>query len=295
MNKKEEEQNNYLDFLKKFDKKKTTDDCYTPQLVYLAVQEWVSEKYGKDPANFVRPFFPGGDYTDLSQYEGDKVVVDNPPFSILSKILDFYIANRVPFFLFAPSLTMITTLGRRQAAAIITCNPITYDNKAAVNTSFLTNLEPPEVQVKSEPALWKRLKKANEDTLALTAQPRYKYPDQVMTANDFRYLTINGQEFTLTRSECEKISSLQSQKEKRKAIFGGGYILSSSATARLQQVKQEVRKSRAQQLEAEKQRILSGEKDAEYFWEIKEKDREKIEKLDQKEKEKWTQLESDNL
>ena len=50
----------YNEFLKKFEQKKTTDDCYTPEVVYEAVADWVSEEYGEDRQNFVRPFYPGG-------------------------------------------------------------------------------------------------------------------------------------------------------------------------------------------------------------------------------------------
>ena len=50
----------YNEFLKKFEQKKTTDDCYTPEVVYEAVADWVSEEYGEDRKNFVRPFYPGG-------------------------------------------------------------------------------------------------------------------------------------------------------------------------------------------------------------------------------------------
>lgn len=50
----------YNEFLKKFEQKKTTDDCYTPEVVYEAVADWVSQEYGEDRQNFVRPFYPGG-------------------------------------------------------------------------------------------------------------------------------------------------------------------------------------------------------------------------------------------
>lgn len=34
------------------------------------------------------------------------MVIDNPPFSIISKIVRFYHKNEIPFFLFAPALTL---------------------------------------------------------------------------------------------------------------------------------------------------------------------------------------------
>lgn len=52
----------YNEFLDKFEPKKTTDDCYTPKIVYDAVADWVADEYGLEKANFIRPFYPGGDY-----------------------------------------------------------------------------------------------------------------------------------------------------------------------------------------------------------------------------------------
>lgn len=34
------ESTEYLDFVEKFKPKKTTDDCYTPPLVYAAAERW---------------------------------------------------------------------------------------------------------------------------------------------------------------------------------------------------------------------------------------------------------------
>lgn len=94
----EEGNDEYSEFVEKFKPKKTTDDCYTPQNVYDAIAEWVAEEYGLDKVNFVRPFYPGGDY-QAEEYKPDDIVVDNPPFSILGEILKFYVAKGVKFFL----------------------------------------------------------------------------------------------------------------------------------------------------------------------------------------------------
>lgn len=97
---------NYEEFIEKFKPKKTSDDCYTPDNVYNAVADFVSEKYNVDKLTFCRPFYPGGDYEHYD-YKG-KIVVDNPPFSIISKICTFYSENNIKFFLFAPSLTLFS-------------------------------------------------------------------------------------------------------------------------------------------------------------------------------------------
>lgn len=94
----------YEQFEAKFKPKKTTDDCYTPPAVFEAIKDWACQEYGIDPACIVRPFFPGGDFLHFDYPEGC-VVLDNPPFSILSVICEFYLKKGIPFFLFAPSLT----------------------------------------------------------------------------------------------------------------------------------------------------------------------------------------------
>lgn len=94
----------YQAFVDKFKPKKTTDDCYTPEPVYKAVLDWVVNEYGIDPNNIVRPFWPGGDYL-REEYPEGCTVVDNPPFSIVTKICRDYMAAGVKFFLFAPYLT----------------------------------------------------------------------------------------------------------------------------------------------------------------------------------------------
>ena len=78
-----EDDEEYQAFLAKFEAKKTTDDCYTPPLVYEAVADYVAEKYGLDKKNFVRPFVPQGDYIN-EKYKKTDIVVDNPTFSLMS-------------------------------------------------------------------------------------------------------------------------------------------------------------------------------------------------------------------
>ena len=88
----------YFEFVEKFKPKKTTDDCYTPQLIYDAVADWVAQRYGVDRTSFFRPFYPGGNY-DGEDYTG-KIVVDNPPFSIITAIIRFFLNRGIRFFLF---------------------------------------------------------------------------------------------------------------------------------------------------------------------------------------------------
>ena len=93
----------YQAFVDKFKPKKTTDDCYTPEPIYEAVRAWAVRRYALGDAPIVRPFFPGGDYEN-TDYPDGCVVIDNPPFSILSQICRTYMERGIRFFLFAPTL-----------------------------------------------------------------------------------------------------------------------------------------------------------------------------------------------
>ena len=128
----------YQAFVDKFKPKKTTDDCYTPENIYNVVLNWVVKEYGIDPNNIVRPFWPGGDYMSEDYPEGC-TVVDNPPFSIITEIVNNYNSAGIKYFLFAPYLTNFTA-GER-VSHIITGSNITYENGADVPTAFLTNLD----------------------------------------------------------------------------------------------------------------------------------------------------------
>ena len=89
----------YKKFVDKFKPEKTTDDCYTPPNIYEAVKDYVIDKYNLQGLKVLRPFYPGGNY-EAEEYPEDCVVIDNPPFSILSKIYDFYLKRNIRFFCF---------------------------------------------------------------------------------------------------------------------------------------------------------------------------------------------------
>lgn len=129
----------YDGFVAKFEPKKTTDDCYTPPIIYDAIRAWACEQYGIDPGSIVRPFYPGGDY-EAFDYPDGCVVLDNPPFSILSQICDFYLNRGIPFFLFAPSLTAFSGKNVAMRMNHIVCDAdIIYENGACVKTAFVTS------------------------------------------------------------------------------------------------------------------------------------------------------------
>ena len=222
----------YQAFLDKFVPKKTTDDCYTPDLVYEAVAQWVANEYHVAPRHFVRPFYPGGDY-QREQYLPDAIVVDNPPFSILSEIIKFYVEKGIRFFLFAPTLTLFSSSSSSLVTALPVAASVTYENKANVNTSFVTNLEDPSIRLRSVPSLYRAVKEANDRNLEEQRRelPKYAYPDNVVTSAFVARLSRYGIDFSVSRTESVGIDALDAQKEQGRAIYGKGYLVSERAAA----------------------------------------------------------------
>ena len=213
----------YASFIDKFKEKKTTDDCYTPIPIYETVLNWVRERYGINAKDVIRPFYPGGDYKKCSYDK--KIVVDNPPFSILSEIVNYYLDHDIPFFLFAPALTLFNPASDRfeQFCHIGTKATITYENGAKIATSFLTNLD--ENVILTAPDLYKLIIKANAGEIKRTL-PKYQYPTNLIRASDLGKLSKNGVDYRLTRNQVKFIRQLDSQRPKKKAIFGGGVLTS---------------------------------------------------------------------
>ena len=266
-----EEDEEYQEFLKKFEAKKTTDDCYTPELIYDAVVEWVEKEYNVKRKDFVRPFYPGGDYQNYD-YPKNCIVVDNPPFSILAEILNFYNERKIKFFLFAPSLTLFSSSS--SSTAICTSVNITYANGAAVETAFLTNLGDRSIRLRSAPSLYQAVKNANEENLKSQKKelPKYTYPDHIVTSTFVGRLSKYGIDYSVTTKQSEPIAALESQKEAGKAIYGKGYLVSEKAAAE----KAAAEKAVAEKAAAEK---AAAEKAAATRWQLSDKEREIIERL----------------
>lgn len=221
---------NYEEFVEKFKPKKTTDDCYTPEEIYEVISEWACDRYGIDHKKVIRPFWPGGDYESLDYPEGC-VVIDNPPFSILTKICEFYLTRGIPFFLFAPSLTCFSGKGVFTQTSHIICDcSIIYENGANVKTSFITSFEP-EVAAQTSPELTKLVNDTVERLKTTRQLPKYDYPDYVVTSAMMQRYARYGVDFKVMREDCMQIRTLDEQREGGKAIFGSGLLLSEKAAA----------------------------------------------------------------
>lgn len=244
----------YDAFVDKFRRKLTTDDCYTPENIYRAIRDWAVKHYGLGNAQILRPFYPGGDY-EHEDYPDGCVVIDNPPFSILSQICKFYDERGIRYFLFAPALTLFSVASGECNYLPMSCR-ITYENGADVRTSFVTNLG--KWKIETCPELWAEVDRINKENVRgdEVDLPIYTYPDCVMTpiriAPTARYtaLQVLPEDAAFTRA-------LDAQQEKGKSIYGGGFLLSEKAAA-------------------EK---AAAEKKAKYVWVLSEREREIAKKL----------------
>lgn len=258
----EGETDEYKDFVEKFEPKKTTDDCYTPDGIYDVIAEWVEKRYNLDRKNFIRPFYPNGDYQKENYPEGS-VVVDNPPFSIMSEIIKFYTDKGVKFFLFAPSLVGLSETQVKNATMMVASADITYENGASVRTSFTTNLEG-DLVVKTCPDLHRMIEDKdkelrNERRVEL---PKYTYPSNIVTMAMMGDWTNLGIEFEVRRKDCVRVGGLDAQAEQGKAIFGGGLLLSEKA-----------------RIEAEKARIEAEKAKPRTVWQLSEREQKMVEAL----------------
>ena len=244
----------YQAFCAKFELAKTTDDCYTPAIIYDALCAWLECEYGLDRAKFVRPFYPGGDFERYDYPEGC-VVVDNPPFSILSRILKFYTDRGIPYFLFGPTLTLFSS---SSSCKIIAGVIVTYANGAKVNTSFYSGLpQDRHLAAKSSPSLYKAIKEANDANLKEMHKelPKYSYPLSVVTATMLVPYARLGIPFEMPKDECVFIRKLDAQTGS--GIYGSGLLISE--------------RLRAEREKAEREKVT--------VWELSDREREIIKSL----------------
>ena len=207
----------YEEFVEKFKPKKTTDDCYTPSEIYEVIKDWVCKRYNIDPENVIRPFWPGGDY-EKDEYPPGCVVVDNPPFSILKNICEFYLERGIPFFLFAPSLTALSgkTTWDRMNHIVCDCTKLVNDTTEKLR---------------------------QEKTRKLS---KYDYPDHIVTAAMMQKMARYGVHFRVRREECQHVRSLDAQRAMKKTIYGAGLLLSDQAAARKQNAEKQAAEKAAE-------------------------------------------------
>ncbi|MBR2582844.1 MAG: ParB N-terminal domain-containing protein [Oscillospiraceae bacterium] len=254
----------YEAFVEKFKHKLTTDDVYTPDNIWTAVRDFAVKHYELGSAPIVRPFYPGGDYQAF-EYPKNCVVIDNPPFSILSQICAWYDEHGVRYFLFAPGLTLFSINAGRSNYLPVGLS-IMYSNWATIATSFATNLGAWKIELC--PELYEALDKANDENLREQHKdlPIYSYPDCVASVSINR-LCKYGQVLRIAENEASFTRALDAQRESGKAIYGGGFLLSEKAAAE----KAAVEKAAAEKAAAEKAAALK--------WQLSEREKEIVASL----------------
>lgn len=120
--------------------------------------------------------------------------------------------NGIPFFLFAPSLTLFTTARSSGASMIATKCHVVYDNGACVNTSFVTNMG--DDLIRTAPDLVKLVNDANRQALRQLHKqlPKYSYPPELLTVSRLHKVGMAGIEYRVKTSDVAYISKLDSQR-----------------------------------------------------------------------------------
>ena len=255
----------YEVFVAKFKPKRTTDDCYTPPEIYDVTLKWVQARCPQiEGLRVMRPFYPGGDYTK-EDYTG-AVVIDNPPFSILAEIKRFYHHHKIPYFLFAPALTLFTSDVKGSNYIVVDAG-ITYANGANVRTGFVSNLFGSKAIILA-PDLRQAIEGVDSGRQKVNSLPTYTYPKNVISAALLGKHVSAGVAMEIDRSEVSFIRKLDSQEASGKAIFGAGFLVSDEIAAELE--------GSFRKAKIERAKIIGGEvdDDGRILWKLS--DREKL-------------------
>ena len=184
--------------------------------MYEAVLGWAREHLDIGDRPVVRPFYPGGDFEHFD-YPDNCVVIDNPPFSIFSKICNWYVERGIPFLLFAPAMSSI----KQNVTHIGVSCTITYENGANVNTAFVTNMMG-DLICTTAPDLHKSVKKANDDNLKQSKKTLAKlsFPDCVLRATTLQTMSLAGVEFCVRREQgCVVGQSCENKKRRVRKFY----------------------------------------------------------------------------
>lgn len=209
----------------------SADECYTPPSVYDTVLNYAVERYNLQGKHIVRPFIPGGAFQKYVYAKND-VVIDNPPFSMTTKIVNWYIDNNIPFFLFVNGLYGVS-LSRginRKATVIVTNANVSFYNKGSekrIKLGFVTNLEPKNIVIRGDASLTKRL----NGLVNKKSFKRFRYPENFLKNSDILSALQRNVELKLTTDNCMFEDNLDYHKaqtrdtSQRLSVFGGGYLV----------------------------------------------------------------------
>jgi hypothetical protein len=145
----------------------------------------------------------------------------------LAKILRFYVARGIKFFLFAPTLTLFSSSSSAYCTKIVCGVLVTYANKAAVNTSFLTNIYGDNAII-CDNELYRRIKEIDDRLKGERAKELQKitYPDNVVSSALLGKIA-KRLTFIIPAEEIRPIKSAGGV-----AIFGGGVFVKLQSSRR---------------------------------------------------------------
>lgn len=170
----------------------------------------------------IRPFKQGGDY--IKEDYKNKVVIDNPPFSILSEIVNYYEKNNIKYFLFAPNITLMNI----DVQIVLTGVTITYHNGAKVNTSFVTNLSDCKIEYAAD--LSRELRNVERKNTEKKKRKKYKYPENLIHCVCGYEIATYKDNIKIYEDEVQIIRNLNGVR-----IYGGGYALNAKALKRIKE------------------------------------------------------------
>ena len=222
----------YESYIAKFqEKEKTTDDTYTPPDIYEAVLNYVRSIYPMEGKEILRPFYPGGDY-EHAEYPEDGVVIDNPPFSMFTKICKFYSERRIPFFIFGPGLTIFSCL--KYCSVVVVASQIKFSNGAKVKCNFATNLIG-DTLVTISPELSEAIAACPSQTQKVNL-PKFRYPQGLLSVSDLQTMAKGNLPFSVNRNEAVIVSNLDNH-PKKGGLFGNHLLISEAAAVKAAAVK----------------------------------------------------------
>lgn len=179
----------------------------------------------------LRPFYPGGDYIN-AEYPENGVVIDNPPFSMFTRICAFYAQSDIPFFLFGPGLTITSCC--RYCTAVIVSSQIKFTNGAIVKCNFATNLMD-DVIMTTSIRLGELIRCCPSQTAKVNL-PKYGYPDEVLSVSDFQTMAKGFEDFSVLRNEAHIIRDLD-RFPKKGGLFGDHLLVTKAAAVKAAAVK----------------------------------------------------------
>lgn len=202
------------------------DECYTSPEVYDTVLNYAIERYHLQGKHIVRPFVPSGNYQQYV-YDKNDVVIDNPPFSMTTKITKWYINHDIPFFLFINGQYAVSlSRGLHGKATVIAtnanCSFYHKPNNKLIKMGFVTNLEPKDIVIRGDVALTNKL----NSLVKKKALNKYQYPKNIIRNSDVLTAINRGVELKLTTNNCLFEDRLDYHKEhKLSGVVGGCYLV----------------------------------------------------------------------